>query len=327
MEAESAETSETESAEVVVVEGHQAAGVSANLDRPAETSAIWNRDARLSGTPPRRASYPDLAGVSGVDILFIHAHPDDEALDYGALLAAAESAGKRVGVVLFTDGNAGLDQYPWRGVDTEYPSWRMRDSELSSVRIEEATRAMTRLGTDLYVRLGLPNHPYSGIEEELTVEEVTARWGGADALTEVVADIIQRLDPTLVVSPDGPSEAYEHFEHEAVGEVTAAAVRSLGGRSSVRAHLAPIDPLQTDVYTDVLAFDAWERPGDAALRYRDVQLAALREHRSQRDASVIGIEVRQGLRYEYYRAIRWMPRSEIPTPSFARLLSLVSERP
>lgn len=320
------EGSETESAEVVVVE-HQAAGVAANLDLSAEASAVWNCDARLSGKPPLRASYPDLAGVTGVDVLFIHAHPDDEALDYGALLAAAESADKRVGVVLFTDGNAGLDQYPWRAVDTEYPSWRMRDSELSTVRVEEATRAMTRLGADLYVRLGLQNHPYSGTDEELSVEEVTARWGGADALTEIVADIIRRLNPTLVVSPDGPSEAYEHFEHEAVGEITADALRSLGGRSSIRAHLTPVDPLQTDAYRDVLAFDAWERPADGTFRYRDVQLAALREHRSQRDASVIGIEVRQGLRYEYYRAVRWTLRSEIPTPSFADLLSAVFDRP
>lgn len=321
MDSESNGSSEEASEQVVVVERAPAAGVSAEFDWSTQAAAIWNRDARLSAEPPLRSTYPDLGGVTGVDILFVHAHPDDEALDYGALLAAAEAAGKRVGVVLFTDGNAGLDQFPWRGVDSEYPTWRMRDAELSTVRIEEASRAMTRLGADLYVRLGLPNHPYSGIEEELSVDEVTARWGGRAALTEIVADIIDRLSPTLLVSPDGRSEAYEHFEHEAVGEITAAALRSLGGNAAVRAHLAPVDPLQTDAYRDVLAFDAWERPAGATLRYRDVQLAALREHQTQRDASVIGIEVRQGLRYEYYRALSWRPRRGIPAPSFARLLS------
>ena len=48
------------------------------------------------------------------DALFIHAHPDDESLDFGVLISRFTRAGKRVVVVLLTDGDSGLDQYPQR---------------------------------------------------------------------------------------------------------------------------------------------------------------------------------------------------------------------
>lgn len=282
----------------------------------------WNPDARASTSLPETVIYPEVDG--SVDILFVHAHPDDEALDYGALAAAADAAGKRAGLILFTDGNAGLDQYPWRGVDTEYPQRRLRDAELSAVRVREAQRAMARLGIDLYVRLGLPNHPYSGIDEELSVSEVTTRWGGTARLSGLLARLIRTLSPTVLVSPDGESEAYEHFEHEAVGEVTMAALRLLGNESPIRVHLTPVDPLQTGAYEDERAFDAWEM-STTGTRYRDIQLAALREHRTQRDASVIGIEVRQGLRYEHYRIGTWRSGSPPETSSLRELLDAAFE--
>ena len=282
----------------------------------------WNPAARASSSLPETVIYPEVDG--SVDILFVHAHPDDEALDYGTLAAAADAAGRRAGLILFTDGNAGLDQYPWRGVDAEYPQRRLRDAELSAVRVREAQRAMARLGIDLYVRLGLPNHPYSGIEEELSVSEVKRRWGGTERLSGVLARLIRTLSPTVLVSPDGESEAYEHFEHEAVGEVTMAALRLLGEESPVRVHLTSVDPLQTGAYEDERAFDAWER-STAGTRYRDIQLAALREHRTQRDASVIGIEVRQGLRHEYYRIGTWLSGSPPETSSLGELLEAAFE--
>lgn len=287
-----------------------------------ESRPPWSSQASVSSSLPEMYLYPDLPRGRSVDVLIVHAHPDDETLDTGCLAAAASMAGLSVGVVLFTDGISGLDQYPWRPTTAGYPSRRLSGRELAGLRVSEAARAMMRLGVDVYVRLGLPNHPYSRLEDELKVEDVIERWGGYAAIRSGAEQIVRALDPLVVVSPDGPSDALEHFEHETVGVIAAEAVAELG--NSVMAHLVSVDPLQTDAYNDEVGFHAWDSLSDSGPRFRDVQLSALREHRTQRDASVIGIEVRQGLSKEYYRILDWRFRSPHPR-SFGGLVTTVGK--
>ena len=108
-----------------------------------------------------------------LDILFIHAHPDDESLDYGCLLAMADSAGLKTGIVTFTDGESGLDLYPERLVGGRYPDYYMEGSELASVRAQEVKDAADVLGADLLIRLGFRNHPYNTIKDEKNPEEIS----------------------------------------------------------------------------------------------------------------------------------------------------------
>ena len=103
------------------------------------------------------------------DILFFHAHPDDESLAFGALMAAASRAGKRLAVVLFTDGEAGKDRYPNRPVGGRYPDHALRAAQLADVRVQEARSALSLLGCEAYVRLGLKNHPYNRSTDELSL--------------------------------------------------------------------------------------------------------------------------------------------------------------
>ncbi|MBA7673796.1 1D-myo-inositol 2-acetamido-2-deoxy-alpha-D-glucopyranoside deacetylase [subsurface metagenome] len=81
------------------------------------------------------------------DIMFVHAHPDDESLDFGALMALASSSGRRTVTVLFTDGEAGLDRYPHRQVGGDYPNHRLKGRPLADVRVEEARKALAVLGS------------------------------------------------------------------------------------------------------------------------------------------------------------------------------------
>ncbi|MBN2625609.1 MAG: PIG-L family deacetylase, partial [Spirochaetales bacterium] len=153
-----------------------------------------------------------------LDILFIHAHPDDESLDYASLLALADETGMTTGLLIFTDGESGLDTYPDRPVTPDlYPDHYLKGEELSAVRSGELVRASAILGVDLLIRLGLRNSPYNTWLDERPVDEVMALWGGEEYLGKTLRDILKKTSPETVVSPEKPGKTLEHFEHEAVG--------------------------------------------------------------------------------------------------------------
>jgi len=241
------------------------------------------------------------------DILFIHAHPDDESIDFGSLMARASRSNKRIVTLLFTDGESGLDLYPQRKVGDIYPARVLKGGALSQVRVVEATRALSILGSEMYLRWGLENRPYNTQRDVVPLEEVIRGWGGKEQLVARLIEVLEGFQPTVVVSPDSHSKAYEHFEHEAVGELVQAALERLrrGGSSSVKGYLVSIDPYQVDRYTGVTAVDAQIQDGESGFAYRAIQALALKEHLTQRDASVIGVSRLSHLPQEYYKALFW----------------------
>ncbi len=241
------------------------------------------------------------------DVLFLHAHPDDETLDFGVMLRRLADSGKRTVVVLFTDGASGLDQYPRRTVGEDYPSHRLCGESLARVREEEAQSAMSILGVRHYVRLGLENNPYSGTSDVLTTGEVIAGWGGKETLFETLSAIILGYKPEIIVSPEGPAAALEHFEHETVGLLVDEVLEKLQRETGFvpKGRLVPVDPRQKGLYTDAEGIRADGIDSRCGLSYRTIQAAALDEHRTQRDASVVGVENLSGFDREYYRIVSW----------------------
>ncbi len=237
------------------------------------------------------------------DLLFIHAHPDDESLDFGGLMAMAAESGKRIVQVLLTDGESGLDQYPRRIVGGLYPAGDMSGSELASVRVKEAAAALQLLGADTYIRLGLPNHPYSSVAQELSISRVIESWGGEERVLSGLLELIRGYRPKVIISPDGPSRAREHFEHEATGYLTKKALAGLklGGDDFVMGHIISVDPLQRALYPAAFKLEVMGRN----IPFRFQQLQALKAHQTQRDASVIGVEVRANFKDEYYNLEFW----------------------
>lgn len=242
-----------------------------------------------------------------VDALLFHAHPDDETLDFGVLLRRLADSGKRTAVVLFTDGNAGLDQYPRREVTESYPAYDLKGDQLAAVRAVEARAAMSILGVNHYVRLGRENNPYAGVDDVLSVEAVTAAWGGEDQLIGTIASLITGYRPDIVVSPEGPSAALEHFEHETVGILVEAALKKLEREDEYTpfGRFVSVDPLQRGLYPDAVGIRADMTDSGCGLTYRAVQAAALAEHRTQRDAAVVGVENLSGFDREYYEILSW----------------------
>lgn len=271
--------------------------------RTAETTIPW-----IARRSMPRLSLPLVVAPDGalpdveLDYLVIHAHPDDEAIDFGALMAAMHAARLRGGVVLLTDGEGGRDQYPARAVDETYPPHDLTGAALARVRVQEAREAIGWLGGELYVRLGLPNRPYYSVTEEREASVVLDDWGGLDELTRRLTLIAEHLRPRFILSPDLPSSAREHFEHEATGIAVAELVQRLlnDPRSRLEAHIVAVDPMQRTAYDDLIELSPWEGAADReAPRLR--QMLALRAHRTQRDAVVIGVETRLAIAHDVYR--------------------------
>jgi len=295
-------------------EGGQAPGfVPPAADQsPADSSSGDPRDEQLPSVSTR------LNGIDyfDADYLLVHAHPDDESLDNGILLARLSAAGLQGVVVLLTDGQSGIDQYPDRDVDDSYPAHDLVGADLVAVRVREATRALSHLGVRAFVRGQLPNYPYNSVSDQLSPYQVLGRWGGASAVARELATVIEGFQPELVISPDGPAGPYEHFEHEATGLATKMALDLVArdGRP-VRAHIMGVDPLQTGSYNNLIALSPWDVNPETGRPYRWQQLLALEEHRTQRDASSVGIETRLAVQAEYYAIDVWDPDYLLPVES------------
>ena len=165
-------------------------------------------DAREAGTPadvwaadPRLA----LGALAEVDprghgpVVVLAAHPDDETLGAGALIATAAAAGRPVTVVVVTDGAA------------SHPDSSTVDrAALRDLRLEEARAAAAELGPAVeVVALGVPD---GALREHR--DEVHAR----------VADLLRDRRPGLLLAPwrgDG------HRDHRVLGEIAAAVVAEL----------------------------------------------------------------------------------------------------
>ena len=274
-----------------------------------ELQTTWSRDPNapeVSGFREAAREYtaPEELPIGPLDFLAIHAHPDDEALYFGSLLPRLRGLGMRGAVLVFTDGESGLDQFPWRVTDGVYPSRRMSGTELADVRRIEAARAIGALGADYYLRLGLSNAPYSSVLDVVGVEAVLERWGGADQVHQMLLQIIEALQPEIIVAPDEPGPALEHFEHQAVGVAVRRALDTLEaeGRSPAHTLIIGTDPRQADGYTghpNKVVMDPWAPAYDGRIPRID-QIHALLVHQTQRDATVVGIQARLALPTDFF---------------------------
>lgn len=131
-------------------------------------------------------------------LVVLAAHPDDETLGAGGLIATAAAAGVRVTVVVCTDGSRSHPRSP-----TTVPG------RLATLRRAELRSALDRLAPAARVQLlGLPDG------------ELAAH---ADELSTVLDDLVEAGD--LVVAP---WRLDRHPDHEAAGTVAQAAAERVG---------------------------------------------------------------------------------------------------
>ena len=153
-------------------------------------------------------------GAGRQTILFLHAHPDDEAIFTGGTIRRLADTGHRVVVVFATSGELGRRDP--RDVD---------GSQLAAVRRDEARRLCAILGAQRVVFL---DHVDSGTSDDPDHRP----WGAfADVALDVVADHVaaiaegERADAIVGYDPGG---IYPHPDHLHVHRVAHRAARRAG---------------------------------------------------------------------------------------------------
>jgi N-acetyl-1-D-myo-inositol-2-amino-2-deoxy-alpha-D-glucopyranoside deacetylase len=145
-------------------------------------------------------------------LLLVHAHPDDESIATGGVMARAHDEGRRVVLVTATRGEVGeiavLDEAETR-------------PRLGEVRETELRRACAILGVDRLEFLGYRDSGMKG-----TADNDDARSFHRAPLLQAsthLASIIRDEKPDVVVTY-GPEGSYGHPDHVKAHEVTVAAI-------------------------------------------------------------------------------------------------------
>ncbi|MFV0464033.1 MAG: PIG-L deacetylase family protein [Nostocoides sp.] len=177
-----------------------------------------------------------LAGVARVVV--VHAHPDDETLATGALLAHLARTGVEVHVVTATRGERG-------GVVAGVPAGDPGTDSYSAQREQELACALVQLGVHHHAFLGAPPARAPGqpprVYRDSGMAWLTPQLAGpvtdagpqaltAASVTEAAADLsayVTQIDPDLLLTYDA-SGGYGHPDHVRMHAVVAASAEETG---------------------------------------------------------------------------------------------------
>jgi LmbE family N-acetylglucosaminyl deacetylase len=149
------------------------------IDAPGTEEAEWRAWNGLR-------ELPALDLTAWRDVVVIAAHPDDEVLGAGGLMALLADRGVRLRLVAVTDGEASHPHLPGQ--------------EIATRRIAESVAALKHIGDVETVRLGLPD---SGVRQE--------------ELRCLLPGLVEGFDVCLA-----PWENDVHSDHEAAGRAASA---------------------------------------------------------------------------------------------------------
>lgn len=124
-------------------------------------------------------------------VLVVFPHPDDEVTVAGTLMKLKEE-GHEIQMVCLTRGEKGNSS----GIFDEV--------QLASLRTDEMQKAADLIGAD---QLHMKNYPDSGLESV-----------GLDSLKEVVEELIDEIQPDILISYDSRVGLYGHPDHRLTGQ-------------------------------------------------------------------------------------------------------------
>lgn len=151
---------------------------------------------------------PSLPGVhhaARLKLMCVLAHPDDESLGTGGILAKYAAEGIETSLITATLGERG-----WLGDEAEYPGAGV----LGNIRKAELHEAARVLGLREVILLGYMD----GELDQADTAEVVGK----------IAGHIRRVRPQVIVTFD-PLGAYGHPDHIAISQFTVAAIVAAAG--------------------------------------------------------------------------------------------------
>ncbi|HUS16300.1 MAG TPA: PIG-L family deacetylase [Chloroflexia bacterium] len=177
-------------------------------------------------------------------LMTVHAHPDDEVVFTGGILALAPDQGVRTVLICCTGGEEGEIHDPDLDPEADHP-------RLGAIRAGELRCAVEKLGIDVLEMLGYPDSGMAGREpnanpscfHQVPLEETTGR----------IVELIRRYQPQVLVTYNAWG-AYGHPDHIKAHDSTMAAW-DVAGDAAYRPDLgAPWTPLK-------LYYTSWNEEG------------------------------------------------------------------
>jgi LmbE family N-acetylglucosaminyl deacetylase len=140
----------------------------------------------------------------GANVLAVFAHPDDESLACGGVLARLADAGAHVVLLCASRGERGSAEGP------------VRNDALAATRAAEVRAAAEALGIEYLL---LFDHPDGDL-----------RWAHVPELQAEIVTAIRRFRPAAVIT-FGEDGLYWHLDHVGIHERTTSAVKTLGAEA------------------------------------------------------------------------------------------------
>jgi LmbE family N-acetylglucosaminyl deacetylase len=178
-----------------------------------------------------------MADPTPLTLMAVHAHPDDEAISTGGVLARAAAQGIRTVVVTCTNGELG------DGPGRVKPGEEGHDeAEVVAIRRVELEKACKELGVDHLEMLGyhdsgMVDWSYKDqpdVFSQVPVTEAAAR----------LSELFERYRPDVVITYE-EGAAYDHPDHVQAARVTLAAMKAT--------------PIPKKLYHSAMSIGHWER--------------------------------------------------------------------
>ncbi len=160
------------------------------------------------------------ADLSGLRVLAVFAHPDDEGFGCGGTLAMLVSRGAHVTLVCATNGDVG---------EISDPALATPET-LAQVRQEELRSAMRITGVPDVRFLGYRDSGMAGTEDNDHPDALYQAQ--AESVVYRLVDIIGEVGPGVVLTHD-PTGGYGHPDHVTVYDLTTRAFRRAAGANDV----------------------------------------------------------------------------------------------
>lgn len=159
-------------------------------------------------------------------LLVVHAHPDDESLFTGHLIAHALRGGSEVRVLTLTRGEMGstqVKQFEYLNGNTQAMAL-FREQELSHALETFAGVQHRYLGKRAYKDSGMRINAWGKVGKPRKLDEMALAAAGTSVVGEDIADEIRDFKPDAVVTYDAKG-GYGHPDHKASHAAVAWAIR------------------------------------------------------------------------------------------------------
>ena len=161
-------------------------------------------------------------------LLVVHAHPDDESLFTGHLIAHALRGGSEVRVLTLTRGEMGstqVKQFEYLNGDTQAMAL-FREQELSQALEAFPGVEHRYLGKRAYKDSGMRINAWGKVGKPRKLDEMALAAAGTSVVGEDIADEIRDFKPDAVVTYDAKG-GYGHPDHKASHAAVAWAIRQV----------------------------------------------------------------------------------------------------